>query len=318
MEKLIKIRALNDDDIELFTKWLYTPHVAKWYHEPTDWIKEIEKRNSEFIWIYHFIIEFKDKPIGFCQYYEYKNSGETWHGDVDIEGTYSIDYMIGEANYLGIGLGKQIIKSLIDKIKLYNNAKRIIVQPEPENIASCGTLSSCDFTFDERNEIYVLELGNTNALIRPMTKTEVSLLTDFLYEAIFQREKEPRLSRTVLQEPAIWIYIDNFGAKKDDHCLVAEIDGKIIGAIWVRCIKAYGFLDEDTPELAMSVYAEYRAKGIGTKLLKEMLKFLNDKGYRQVSLSVEKDNYAAKMYNNLGFRVIEEKENDYLMLYRLT
>jgi RimJ/RimL family protein N-acetyltransferase len=318
MEKLIKIRAFNDDDMVLFTKWLYTPHVAKWYHEPTDWIKEIEKRTSEFIWVHHFIVEFNDKPIGFCQYYEYKNSGETWHGDVDMEGTYSIDYMIGDADYLGIGLGKQIIKSLIDKIKLYNNAKCIIVQPEPENLASCKTLLSCDFIFDKRNEIYVLELGNSNALIRPIIKAEVSLLTDFLYEAIFQRENEPRLSRTVLQEPAIWIYIDNFGTKKDDHCLVAEIDGKIVGAIWVRCMKAYGFIDDDTPEIAMSVYAEYRGKGIGTKLLKEMLKFLNEKGYKQVSLSVEKDNYAAKMYNNFGFSVIKEKENDYLMLHRLT
>jgi RimJ/RimL family protein N-acetyltransferase len=283
-----------------------------------DWIKEIEKRNSEFIWVHHFIVEFNDTPIGFCQYYEYKNSGETWHGDVDIEGTYSIDYMIGEANYLGRGLGKLIIKSLIDKIKLYSNAKRIIVQPEPENKASCGLLLSCDFTFDERNEIYTLELRNPNALIRPMNKTEVPLLTDFIYEAIFQRENEPRLSRTVLQEPAIWIYIDNFGAKKDDHCLVAEVNGIIVGAVWVRCMKAYGFIDEDTPELAMSVYREYRGKGIGTKLLKEMLKFLYNKGYVQVSLSVEKDNYAAKMYKNLGFKVIEEKGNDYLMLYRLT
>lgn len=159
MENMIKLRALNDDDIELFTKWLYTPHVAMWYHEPTDWIKEIEKRNSGFIWIHHYIFEFEDKPIGFCQYYEYKNSGETWHGDVDIEGTYSIDYMIGETNYIGIGLGKQIVKSLVDKIKLHNDAKRIIVQPEPENKASTGTLISCDFTFDEKNEIYILGLG---------------------------------------------------------------------------------------------------------------------------------------------------------------
>lgn len=317
MENLIKIRALNNDDIELFTKWLYTPHVAMWYHEPMDWIMEIEKRNSEFIWVHHFIVEFKDKPIGFCQYYEYKNSGEAWHGDVDIEGTYSIDYMIGEANYLGRGFGKQIIKALVDKIKLYNNAKRIIVQPEPENMASCKTLLSCDFTFNKINEIYILELINLNVLIRPMTKTEVFLLTDFLYEAIFQRENEPHISRIVIQEPDIRIYIDNFGEKKNDHCLVAENKGKIVGAIWVRCIKAYGFFDDDTPELAMSVYTEYRGEGIGTKLLKEMLKFLNDRGYRQVSLSVEKDNYAVKMYKSLGFELIEEKGNDYLMLYSL-
>lgn len=157
-ENAIKIRALHDHDVDLFAKWLYTPHVARWYHEPEDWLNEIKNRHSEFSWVHHFIVESNDKPIGFCQYYEYKNGGETWHGDIDMEGTYSIDYMIGEANYLGKGLGKQIIKSLIDKISLCDNAKRIIVQPEPENMKSCGTLLSCDFTFDEQNELYVLEL----------------------------------------------------------------------------------------------------------------------------------------------------------------
>lgn len=317
MENLIKIRAFKDADVALFTKWLYTPHVAMWYHEPTDWITEIEKRNSEFNWVHHFIVECNHEPIGFCQYYEYKNSGETWHGDTDREGTYSIDYLIGDATYLRMGFGKQIIKFLIDKIKLYNNGKRIIVQPEPENTASCKTLLTCDFTFDERNKIFVLELKNSPPLIRPMDKTEVLLLTDFLYEAIFQKENEPCLSRTVLQEPDIWVYIDNFGKKKDDYCLVAEVDGKVVGAVWTRFIKAYGFIDDDTPEIAISVYTEYRGKGIGTKLLKEMIAFLKDKGYRQVSLIVDKDNYAAKLYKDLGFSVALEKDNDYLMRYRV-
>lgn len=316
MENLIQLRVFTDCDLELFKKWLYTPHVAAWYHEPLDWLEEIEKRNSEFIWIHHFIVEYKDMPIGFCQFYEYKNSGETWHGDVAIEGTYSIDYMIGEANYLGLGLGKQIIKCVIDKIKLYCNAKRIIVQPEPENKASCGILLSNGFTFDEINKIYILEFECPNAIIRPILKKEIPLMTDFIYEAIFQREEEPRLSRTVIQEPSIWMYIDHFGVKKDDHCLLAEINGIIVGMIWVRCINGYGFIDDHTPELAMSVYTEYRGKGIGSKLLKEMLRFLKDLGYSKVSLSVEKDNYAAKMYSQFGFQVIEEKGNDYLMLYK--
>ncbi|MPW26852.1 GNAT family N-acetyltransferase [Alkalibaculum sp. M08DMB] len=74
---------------------------------------------------------------------------------------------------------------------------------------------------------------------------------------------------------------------------------------------------EITPQLALYTIRTKTISIIGAKLLKEKLEFLNDKGYRQVSLSVEKDNYAVKMYKNFGFTVIEEKENDYLMLYRL-
>lgn len=152
---LIKLREFKNDDIEIFKKWLYTPHVARWYHDPLDWIDEVEKRNDDFIWIHHYIVEYEGKSIGFCQYYEYYNSGETWHGDTEVDGTYSIDYMIGEPKYLGRGLSKEIIKDLIMKIKCHNNAKRIIVQPEKENKASCCTLLSCGFEFDKRNGMYI-------------------------------------------------------------------------------------------------------------------------------------------------------------------
>ena len=155
MKNSIKLRVFRDEDIGLFKKWLYNTHVARWYHEPLDWIYEVEKRNSEFIWLHHYIVEHEDKPIGFCQFYEYYNSGETWHGDIDVDGTYSIDYMIGEPNYLSKGLGKQIIRDLVLKISNHTNAKRVIVQPEKENKSSCGVLLSCGFEFDNKNEIYI-------------------------------------------------------------------------------------------------------------------------------------------------------------------
>lgn len=158
MGDYIRLRELTDSDLLLFKEWLYLPHVAAWYHDPLDWIEEVEKRNSEFHWIQHFIVEHEGKPIGFCQYYEYSNSGETWHGSTEISGTYSIDYMIGEAAYLGKGLGKAIIKALIDKIKKEEHAKLIIVQPEPQNSASCKTLLSCGFDYDGVNEIYIINL----------------------------------------------------------------------------------------------------------------------------------------------------------------
>ena len=152
------LRQLRNEDITLFEKWLYMPHVAKWYHDPMDWIDEVHKRNDEFSFLHHFIVEYGDKPIGFCQYYEYRHSKEDWHGTTDINGTYSIDYLIGDTKYLGKGFGKEIIQRLIEKVKLQNNVKRIIVQPEQENKASCNTLLSCGFSFDTNNEIFIMEL----------------------------------------------------------------------------------------------------------------------------------------------------------------
>ncbi|WP_331666977.1 GNAT family N-acetyltransferase [Metaclostridioides mangenotii] len=57
--------------------------------------------------------------------------------------------------------------------------------------------------------------------------------------------------------------------------------------------------------------------GIGTELMSRKIEELKIKGYKNISLSIDKKNYAAKMYKNLGFNVIDENENGYLMLLNL-
>ena len=155
-------------------------------------------------------------------------------------------------------------------------------------------------------------------IIRPIKNNEIMLLTEFLYEAIFQKDINILAPRTIIQDPSVWIYIDEFGTKKDDYCLVAELDKKIVGAVWVRCIKGYGQIDETIPEFAISTYPEYRGKGIGTELMKKMLEYLKIKGYPKTSLAVQKENYAVKMYQNVGFEIINQNEEEYIMVCNLT
>ncbi|MBS7008776.1 GNAT family N-acetyltransferase [Anaerostipes sp.] len=149
--------------------------------------------------------------------------------------------------------------------------------------------------------------------IRKMYPNEYSCLQEFLYEAIFQRDTKNLLPKEVINDPALKIYIEDFG-KEHDHCLCAEADGKIVGAVWTRIIPGYGNIDDDTPEFAISLYKEYRGKGIGTKLMQEMLALLKVKGYTKASLSVQKDNYAFKMYQDLGFKIINETEEEFIMV----
>ena len=156
---MIQLRKMNIHDLTIFKKWLFTPHVAKWYHEPQDWINEMEKQEDDFKWINHFIVEDHGTPIGFCQYYACKDSNELWEGYTALGGSYSIDYMIGETGYLRKGFGKKIVAALTSKIMLHSDAKRIVVQPEPENKASCGLLRSCGFLFDQEKGIYVKDLA---------------------------------------------------------------------------------------------------------------------------------------------------------------
>lgn len=158
-------------------------------------------------------------------------------------------------------------------------------------------------------------------IIREIKQKELYILKKMLYEAIYQSVGSEPLSMDVIETPEISVYVDNFSKKKDDYCLVADIKGSIIGAVWVRIlagkIKGYGNIDNRTPEFAISLLKEYRNQGIGTALMKKMIEYLKEKGYSQTSLSVDKDNYAVKMYKNVGFKIIEEREHDYLMILKL-
>ena len=87
-----------------------------------------------------------------------------------------------------------------------------------------------------------------------------------MYEAIYIPERIELPPKSVIECPELQEYIVGFGNRKHDKALVAEIQGNVIGAIWVRIMNDYGHIDSDTPSIAMSVYKKYRGLGIGTSL----------------------------------------------------
>lgn len=153
-----------------------------------------------------------------------------------------------------------------------------------------------------------------NVTIRKMQKQEYPLLDHFLYEAIFVPEGIDPPPKTIITTPELQVYVERFGEIKDDLGLVAEVDGNIVGAVWVRIMNDYGHIDDETPSLAISLYKEYRGFGIGTAMMKEILALLKAQEYKRVSLSVQKANYAAKMYLKIGFEIVRENEEEYIMV----
>lgn len=153
--------------------------------------------------------------------------------------------------------------------------------------------------------------------IRNIQPQEIPVLDDFLYEAIFIPQGVVPPPRSIIEQDDLQVYVRGFGDDPHDHCLVAEVDGKIAGAVWVRIMDDYGHVDDQTPSLAISLYSEYRGQGIGTQLLNQMLNMLRQKGYPQVSLSVQKENYALRMYQKAGFETVEERGDEVLMVRRM-
>lgn len=155
-----------------------------------------------------------------------------------------------------------------------------------------------------------------NIKVRKWKDGEQAFLEDFLYEAIFIPEGVDAPSREIIQLPELQVYITDFGKKPDDICFLAEADGKVAGAVWVRVMEDYGHLEEGVPSFAISLYKDYRNRGIGTELMERMLRELAERGYEKASLAVQKTNYAVRMYRKVGFEIVGENEEEYLMMWR--
>ncbi|MCL1895311.1 MAG: GNAT family N-acetyltransferase [Clostridiales bacterium] len=175
------------------------------------------------------------------------------------------------------------------------------------------------------------------AKIRQIEPSEYRLLEDFFYHAIFVPPGVATPARDIIYDPKLFIYVDGFGGEGDcgvvadlggrigggDDCgVAADLGGiaggsaspQVIGAAWARIIPAYGYIDDETPELAISVLPDYRGQGVGTGLLTHLFGLLRERGCRQTSLSVHKLNAAARLYLRMGYEVFRENDEDYIMV----
>ncbi|MBQ6439880.1 MAG: GNAT family N-acetyltransferase [Mogibacterium sp.] len=154
-------------------------------------------------------------------------------------------------------------------------------------------------------------------IYRELKPGEYELLKTFTYEAIFIPEGVEPPGRSIVELPELSLYYDAFGSGAADYCIVAEDESTVVGAAWTRIMDDYGHVDNDTPSLAISVLKEYRGQGIGTQLIQNILEILKYKGYERVSLAVQKDNYAVRMYKRAGFRKMGENDEEYIMMCAL-
>jgi GNAT superfamily N-acetyltransferase len=115
-------------------------------------------------------------------------------------------------------------------------------------------------------------------------------------------------------------YVDNWG-RPGDVAVIAHETGNRVGAAWFRVFRAsepgYGFVDEQTPELSISVVPSRRRHGVGQELLDALLDRARTEGHEQVSLSVEKDSAAVAFYERNGFTPLRESDGGLVMLRRL-
>jgi [ribosomal protein S18]-alanine N-acetyltransferase len=155
-------------------------------------------------------------------------------------------------------------------------------------------------------------------MIRPGSRHDARFLRDMLHHAYYWRE------RTVPQDPmegSVQRYVMNWGRPGDAAVIALDDAGAAVGAAWYRLFKAtapgYGFVDEGTPELSIAVVPSRRGKGIGDELLSALLTQARRDGFTQVSLSVEPDNPALRLYERHGFHKVGESSGSATMVATL-
>ncbi|KAB1439486.1 GNAT family N-acetyltransferase [Candidatus Galacturonibacter soehngenii] len=154
----ISLRQANRKDISILEVWLNKDYIKKWYGEPDEWLVEIQNDSGDFNWLKHYIVMYQNTPIGFCQYFDCSHAPEGFEWDNEPQGTFAIDYLIGEEIFLKKGIGSEIIQKLCQLINSLEKPVQIVADPVPENIVSIKLLERNGFILEPTSGLYKLKI----------------------------------------------------------------------------------------------------------------------------------------------------------------
>jgi ribosomal protein S18 acetylase RimI-like enzyme len=153
---------------------------------------------------------------------------------------------------------------------------------------------------------------------RPLGPADQTELWNWLHVALWDPPPAPLRPREVLDHPGVSIYAKDWG-REGDVGVVGEIDGKPVGACWVRRLRGVGlgYIDDDTPQLGIALMPEARGRGYGRRLMMAALDAARAYGYRQVSLTAHPQNPAIALYESCGFKTLLVRNTYHLMVTQL-
>ncbi len=151
---------------------------------------------------------------------------------------------------------------------------------------------------------------------------DLEFIKEMLFEAFFWN---PQMSRPDIKEfsknQEFQKLVLNWG-RIGDRVVIAENGENSIGAAWFRLWTesnhSYGFINSDIPELGIGICSDYRSKGIGRVLLKELICKARKDGFSALSLSVDPSNFARKLYDSQGFVKVGESGTSWIYKLQLS
>jgi len=152
---------------------------------------------------------------------------------------------------------------------------------------------------------------------RSAVPEDFTFLATMLGEAAVWRPDKPTpTADQVLADPRYSMYLAGW-PRPGDYGLIAEQDAPV-GAAWYRMYTeashGHGLVAEEIPELSIAVIASRRHKGIGRRLLVDLIKASESQGYPALSLSVAEANPARHLYESVGFVPVEKRGSSWTMV----
>lgn len=152
-DSAIRLRPLTEADLPAVSRWLETSHVRQWWRDPAD-LEAVESkylpriRGDEPTEV--FVVECDGRSVGLIQRYRFADYG-SWAATVSDAGlafpdAAGIDYMIGEVDFVGRGIGSRLILDFSQRLfDEFLDVTTIVVTPQAGNVASCRVLEKSGY-----------------------------------------------------------------------------------------------------------------------------------------------------------------------------
>lgn len=143
---------MTEVDLPLIWDWLVQPHVRRWYDEvpnatyPDDTIERYRRGIRGEVPTFRYVVELDGRPIGEIQSYRIDSYPE-YAALVGIEEpAIGIDLFIGEAEFIGRGIGPRVIRTFLREVAFPHHGVDVcVIAPAQSNVAAIRAYEKAGF-----------------------------------------------------------------------------------------------------------------------------------------------------------------------------
>jgi aminoglycoside 6'-N-acetyltransferase len=164
----LSIRLMNRNDFNLMVKWLNDQKVLEFFEEPPSNLDRVNQKYGPRVDGKHYVIpcivEYKEQPIGYMQYYQIQETELKKYGYNGNENIYGIDQFIGETELWGKGIGTKMIQLMLNYLSK-KGASKVVLEVKNTNGRAITSYKKCGF---KRNK----DLNNNLILMEWISKAD--------------------------------------------------------------------------------------------------------------------------------------------------